>query len=63
MLLPEDGDVEIVPCSNVGCLDVMAEKNECKEQVVNVGFVNRQEDKRQIHLWWGEKEKKRKDRW
>ena len=38
----------------------MAEKNECKEQVVNVGFVNRQEDKRQIHLWWGEKEKREK---
>lgn len=38
----------------------MAEKNECKEQVVNVGFVNGQEDKRQIHLWWGEKEKREK---
>lgn len=38
----------------------MAEKNECKEQVVNVGFVNRQEDKRQIHLRWGEKEKREK---
>lgn len=38
----------------------MAEKNECKKQVVNVGFVNRQKDKRQIHLWWGEKEKRNK---
>jgi len=38
----------------------MAEKNECKEQVVNVGFVNRQEDKRQIHLWWGEKKNREK---
>lgn len=38
----------------------MAEKNECKEQVVNVGFVNRQKYKRQIHLWWREKEKRNK---
>lgn len=50
-LLPEDGDVEIVPCSYVGCFDVMAEKNECKQQIVNVGFMNRQKDERQIHLW------------
>lgn len=57
-LLPEDGDVEIVPCSYVGCFDVMAEKNECKKQIVNVGFVHRQKDKRQIHLRWGEKEKR-----
>lgn len=34
----------------------MAEKNECKQQIVNVGFMNRQKDERQIHLWWGEKE-------
>lgn len=38
----------------------MAEKNECKKQVVNVGLVNRQKDKRQIHLRWGEKEKRNK---
>lgn len=41
----------------------MAEKNERKEQVVYVGFVNRQENKRQIHLWWWEKENKREDSW
>lgn len=38
----------------------MAEKYECKEQVVNVRFMNRQENKGQIHLWRGEKKKKKK---
>lgn len=36
LILPEDGDVEIIARSNIWSLDVMAEENESEQQIVNV---------------------------
>lgn len=50
MILPEDGDVEIIAWSNVRRFDVMAEENESEQEIVNVWSMNWQKYKRQIHL-------------
>lgn len=49
-LLPEDGNAEVVSSSNVRGFDVVTEQDQGDEQVVNVGFVNREEDHRHILL-------------
>lgn len=43
-VLPEDRDAQVVSSSNVGGFDVVTEQNQGDEQVVDVGFVNREED-------------------
>lgn len=47
---PEDGDVEIVASCNVWGFDVVTEKDEGDEKVVDVRLVHRQEDQRSVVL-------------
>lgn len=49
-LLPEYRDAEIVSCSNVWSFDIVTEQYQGNEQVVDVGFVNREEDHGHILL-------------
>ncbi len=49
-LLPEDGDAEVVSSSNVRGFDVVTEQDQGDQQVVNVGFVNREKDHGHILL-------------
>lgn len=49
-LLPEDRDAEVVSCSDVWSFDIVTEQYQGNEQVVDVGFVNREEDHRHILL-------------
>lgn len=41
---PEDRDAQVVSSSDVRCFDVVTEQNESDEQIVNVGFVDGEED-------------------
>lgn len=41
---PEDRDVEIVASCNMWCFDVVTEKDEGNEKIVDVRLVHRQED-------------------
>lgn len=48
--LPKDRDAEVVPCSDVWSFDIVAEQDQGNKQVVDVGFVNGEEDHRHILL-------------
>lgn len=41
---PEDRDAQVVSSSDVRSFDVVTEQNESDEQIVDVGFVDREED-------------------
>lgn len=49
-LLPKDRDAEVVSCSDVWSFDIVTEQYQGNEQVVDVGFVNREEDHGHILL-------------
>lgn len=49
-LLPEDRDAEVVSRSDVRSFDIVTEQYQGNEQVVDVGFVNREEDHGHILL-------------
>lgn len=49
-LLPEDGDAQVVSSSDVWGFDVVTEQDQGDEQVVDVGFVNGEEDHGHILL-------------
>ena len=42
-LVPEDGDAQVVSCSDVWRFDVVTEQDQGDEQVVDVGLVNGEE--------------------
>lgn len=49
-VLPENRDAEIVSCSNMWSFDIVTEQYQGNEQIVDMGFVNREEDHGHILL-------------